>query len=178
MEQWSSIDPAATAATAAIPNTVQQQQSGGQTNQPQTPTGSGGSNQSTPQQSSLNNASNTPISAQFINAWDDLARATAVATSTVKSHIVGVLQDFVVQSSAGNYDEAELQRVREHNQQIILETAQTMVNIQHQFCVASYDSFSALMCCFICQAPVGFSHDADCAMVQQPPHQSFQKRQK
>lgn len=155
----------------------QPQQSTGPSNQPQTPTGSGGSNQSTPQQSNISSTSNTPISTQFINAWDDLARATAVATSTVKSHIVGVLQDFIIQSSAGNYEESELQRIREHNQQIILETAQTMVNIQHQFCVASYNSFSALMCCFICQAPVGLSHDADCAMVQ-PAHQSFQKRQR
>lgn len=117
---------------------------------------------------------------QFINAWDDLARATAVATSTVKSHIVGVLQDFVTQTiiSASFDQDTELQRIRDHNQQIILEITQAMVNIQHQFCVASNDSFSSLMCCFICQAPVGFSHTDDCAMVQQPPHPHFQKRQK
>lgn len=46
-----------------------------------------------------------------------------------------------------------------------METAQTMVNVQHQFCVASYDSFSPLMCCFVCQAPVGFPHDPECAMI-------------
>lgn len=66
--------------------------------------------------------------------------------------------------------EADIQRAqRDHNQQIIMETAQTMVNVQHQFCVASYDSFSPLMCCFVCQAPVGFAHDPECAMIQQYP---------
>lgn len=93
-----------------------------------------------------------------------IRRATAVATSTVKSHIVSVLQDFVTQSVNSHEADAEL---RDHNQQIVMETTQTMINIQHQFCVASYDSFSTLMCCFMCQTPVGFPHDADCA---------FQKR--
>lgn len=59
----------------------------------------------------------------------------------------------------------DVQRIRDHNQQIIMETAQTMINIQHQFCVASYDSFSPLMCCFMCQAPVGFPHDSECGML-------------
>lgn len=86
-------------------------------------------------------------------------RATAVATSTVKSHIVSVLQDFVTQSLTAFEPDSEL---RDHNQNIIMETTQTMINIQHQFCVASYDSFSTLMCCFMCQAPVGFPHDTDC----------------
>lgn len=96
-------------------------------------------------------------------------RATAVATSTVKSHIVSVLQDFITSaaSNVNNDQEIDLQRVRDHNQQIILENAQTMINIQHQFCAASYDAFSSLTCCFVCQAPVGFTHDADCAMIHQ-----------
>lgn len=91
-------------------------------------------------------------------------RATAVATSTVKSHIVSVLQDFVTQSLTSFETDAD---IRDHNQQIIMETTQTMINIQHQFCVASYDSFSTLMCCFMCHAPVGFPHDQECG---------FQKR--
>lgn len=90
-----------------------------------------------------------------------MVRATAVATSTVKSHVVSVLQDFVVQPYNIYESDGDIQR--EHNHQIIMETTQTMVNIQHQFCVASYESFSTLMCCFICQAPVGFPHDNECA---------------
>lgn len=93
-------------------------------------------------------------------------RATAVASSTVKSHVVSVLQDFVIHSYNPYESDGDNQH-RDHNHQIIMETTQTMVNIQHQFCVASYESFSTLMCCFICQAPVGFPHDTECA---------FQKR--
>lgn len=88
-------------------------------------------------------------------------RATAVATSTVKSHIVSVLQDFVTQSLP-SFEPTDAD-IRDHNQQIIMETTQTMINIQHQFCV----TFSTLMCCFMCHAPVGFPHDAECG---------FQKR--
>lgn len=92
-----------------------------------------------------------------------------MATSTVKSHIVSVLQDFVTQSlpiaQPDQVESIDVQRIRDHNQQIIMETAQTMINIQHQFCVASYDSFSPLMCCFMCSAPVGFPHDSECGML-------------
>lgn len=84
-----------------------------------------------------------------------------IATGTVKSHVVSVLQDFVTQSLP-----EQQEPIRDHNQQIIMETAQTMINLQHQFCVASYDSFSPLMCCFMCHAPVGFPHDGDCALAQ------------
>ncbi|GAB0100393.1 uncharacterized protein DMENIID0001_164260 [Sergentomyia squamirostris] len=104
---------------------------------------------------------------QFTSAWDDLARATVVATSTVKSHIVTVLQDYITQSlNTFEHQEGEVQRIKDHNQQVVMENAQTMINLQHQFCVASYDSFSHLMCCFVCQAPVGCAHDPDCALVQ------------
>lgn len=51
-------------------------------------------------------------------AWDDLARASAVATSTVKSHVVAVLQEFVTQPLNSNtleQMEIEVSR-REHNQ--------------------------------------------------------------
>lgn len=153
-----------------------------------------------------------------MTAWDDLARATAVATSTVKSHIVNVLQDFVTTTAASaaqqptpysahivdpnlaggpnanttatttthcpsastssttttgattpaaSSDPLEAQRIREHNQQLLVETTQTMINIQHQFCVASYESFSTSMCCFVCQAPIGCPHDDGCAMLRQ-----------
>lgn len=121
----------------------------------------------------------SPVVTQFINAWDDLQRATGVATGTVKSHIVGLLQEFNTQSHTTTFEpDNETQRIRDHNQQIILENTQAMVNIQQQFCVASSNSFSALMCCFVCHAPVGFSHDTDCAMVQQQSYPHYQKRQK
>lgn len=83
-------------------------------------------------------------------AWGDLARASAVATSTVKSHVVAVLQEFVTQPVNTTREEQqqmemEAHRVREHNQGIISEVLQTMINLQHQFCIASYDSFAHLL---------------------------------
>lgn len=79
------------------------------------------------------------------SAWDDLARASAVATSTVKSHIVAVLQEYVTQPLNTMDQENEVPRVREHNQGIITEVGQTMINLQHQFCAASYESFAHLL---------------------------------
>lgn len=38
-----------------------------------------------------------------------------------------------------------MHRIREHNQGIVTEVAQTMINLQHQFCVASVDSFAHLL---------------------------------
>ena len=98
------------------------------------------------------------------NSWDDLANASRIATSTVKAHIMSVLQDFIFTELDS---EQQQQRTREHNHQIILENVQTMINIQHQFCAASYDAFSSLICCLICHAPVGFPHEQDCAMITQ-----------
>lgn len=105
---------------------------------------------------------------QFITAWDDLVRASVFATSTVKSHIVSVLQDFKTQPLSSLEQEGELQHVREHNQLILQDNAQTMINLQHQFCVASCDSFAQLMCCYQCQTQVGFPHDPECPMIQHP----------
>ncbi|EAT45226.1 AAEL003460-PA, partial [Aedes aegypti] len=105
---------------------------------------------------------------QFITAWDDLARASVVATSTVKSHIVSVLQDFKTQPSSSVDQDSELLHIREYNQLILQDNAQTMINLQHQFCVASCDSFAQLMCCYQCQTQVGFPHDPECPMVQHP----------
>ncbi|XP_030375376.1 uncharacterized protein LOC115624700 [Scaptodrosophila lebanonensis] len=103
------------------------------------------------------------------NSWNDLARATTVATSTVKTHILAVLQDFITSSvdqpSAIN-NELEQKRIREHNELIVLENAQTVINIQHQFSAANFDAFSPLTC-FVCQSPVGFPHEQDCSVAKQ-----------
>ncbi|XP_052862850.1 uncharacterized protein LOC128269432 [Anopheles cruzii] len=105
---------------------------------------------------------------QFITAWDELARASVMATSTVKSHIVSVLQDFKTQPLATVEQESELLHIKEYNQTILQDNAQTMINLQHQFCVASCDAFAQLMCCYQCQTQVGFPHDPECPMVQHP----------
>ncbi|EDW76818.1 uncharacterized protein Dwil_GK18336 [Drosophila willistoni] len=105
------------------------------------------------------------------NSWNDLARATTMATSTVKTHMLAVLQDFVTLSSVDQApninNEMEQKRIREHNELIVLENAQSVINIQHQFCAASYDAFSSLTCCCVCQSPVGFPHEQDCSVLKQ-----------
>lgn len=90
---------------------------------------------------------------------------TIVSTSSVQSHIVSVLKDFVLLPDAvpGQLEPIDIQLIRIRNQQIFMETAQTMVNTQQRFCVASSDSFSTLKYCFMCFAPVGFPHDRVCA---------------
>lgn len=118
---------------------------------------------------------NNYTTSYLTNSWNDLARATTVATGTVKTHMLAILQDF----ATGSWDfglnaveqasnaELEQKRLREHNEIIILENAQAVINIQHQFCAASYDAFSSLTCCFVCQAPVGFPHEQDCSVMKQ-----------
>ncbi|EDX11411.1 GD14978 [Drosophila simulans] len=103
------------------------------------------------------------------NSWNDLARATTVATGTVKTHMLALLQDFVTMSSLDQTSSTDLdqKRFREHNELIVLENAQAVINIQHQFCAASYDAFSSLTCCFVCQSPVGFPHEQDCSVMKQ-----------
>nr|NP_001163490.1 uncharacterized protein Dmel_CG11307, isoform C [Drosophila melanogaster]NP_730667.3 uncharacterized protein Dmel_CG11307, isoform D [Drosophila melanogaster]AAF51753.3 uncharacterized protein Dmel_CG11307, isoform D [Drosophila melanogaster]ACH92533.1 LD14019p [Drosophila melanogaster]ACZ94761.1 uncharacterized protein Dmel_CG11307, isoform C [Drosophila melanogaster] len=103
------------------------------------------------------------------NSWNDLARATTVATGTVKTHMLALLQDFVTISSMDQTSSTDLdqKRLREHNELIVLENAQAVINIQHQFCAASYDAFSSLTCCFVCQSPVGFPHEQDCSVMKQ-----------
>ncbi|CAD7003330.1 uncharacterized protein LOC101460608 [Ceratitis capitata] len=108
-------------------------------------------------------------SSYLTHYWNDLARATAVATSTVKAHITALLQEFVVLPTVDptSICEMEQKRIRDHNELIIMENAQAMINVQHQFCAASYDAFSSLTCCFVCQSPVGFPHEPDCIMIKQ-----------
>lgn len=89
---------------------------------------------------------------QILSAWDDLAKATSIATATVKSHIVSKLQDFITQPIATFEHETDLQRVREHNQYVVHDSFQTLTNLQHQFSVASCEFF--VQCIFQSGYPV------------------------
>ncbi|KAH8286143.1 hypothetical protein KR054_003229 [Drosophila jambulina] len=112
---------------------------------------------------------NNYTTSYLTNSWNDLARATTVATGTVKTHMLALLQDFVTISTVdpSANTEMEQKRFKEHNELIVLENAQAVINIQHQFCAASYDAFSSLTCCFVCQSPVGFPHEQDCSVMKQ-----------
>ncbi|XP_063708361.1 uncharacterized protein LOC134836989 [Culicoides brevitarsis] len=105
----------------------------------------------------------TPASAtayQILSAWDELAKATSIATSTVKSHIVSKLQDFITQPVATFENENELQRAREHNQYVVHDSFQTLTNLQHQFSVASCEFF--VQCIFQSGYPVEPTNAVSC----------------
>jgi hypothetical protein len=53
------------------------------------------------------------------------------------------------------------------HQSIFQENAQTMINLQHQFCVASCDLFAPLMVCSHCNAVLRAPHENDCSLIQQ-----------
>lgn len=92
------------------------------------------------------------------NAWLHLTNFTTNATNLVRGHFTEVLQDFRNPPTSEND--------RDVNQAIILENTQSMIDLQHQFCSAIYDAFAPLMFCFVCKAPVGASHEADCEFLQ------------
>lgn len=94
----------------------------------------------------------SPTSYQILSAWDELAKATSIATATVKSHIVSKLQDFITQPVVTFEHETDLQRAREHNQYVVHDSFQTLVNLQHQFSVASCEFF--VQCIFQSGYPV------------------------
>lgn len=89
---------------------------------------------------------------QILSAFDELAKATSIATATVKSHIVSKLQDFITQPVATFEQESDMLRVREHNQYVVHDSFQTLVNLQHQFSVASSEFFA--QCIFQSGYPV------------------------
>lgn len=84
------------------------------------------------------------ISYQIILAWDELAKGTNRATGTAKTHIVSILQDFVTQ----DHD----QKAKDHNQMVIQESFQTLVNLQYQFSIASCEFFAQPCYFFVEQA--------------------------
>lgn len=87
------------------------------------------------------------ISYHIILAWDELAKGTNIATATVKSHMVGILQDFVTQDH-------DAQKTKDHNHQMVIqESFQTLVNLQYQFSVASCEYFAQSCFHFVEQGP-------------------------
>lgn len=44
----------------------------------------------------LSQLQNIPMASQCLNSWDELTRATAVASSSVKNHIAAAMQDMSI----------------------------------------------------------------------------------
>ncbi|ERL83549.1 hypothetical protein D910_00625 [Dendroctonus ponderosae] len=110
----------------------------------------------------LSQLQNVPIASQCITCWEDLTRATAIASSSVKNHISAAMQDM---SIGDTFAESDAQRQLEHNQHIITENLLTFINLQYQFSIASCENFGAMAMCPSCQTTPGGVHNSDCSMA-------------
>ncbi|XP_050295567.1 uncharacterized protein LOC126735581 [Anthonomus grandis grandis] len=110
----------------------------------------------------LSQMQNVPIATQCINSWEDLTRATAVASSSVKNHIAAAMQDM---SIGDTFTESDAQRQLDHNQHIITENLLTFINLQYQFSIASCENFGSMALCPSCQTTPGGVHNSDCSMA-------------
>ncbi|KAL1517441.1 hypothetical protein ABEB36_001205 [Hypothenemus hampei] len=110
----------------------------------------------------LSQLQNIPIATQCMNSWEDLTRATAIASSSVKNHIAAAMQDM---SIGDTFTESDAQRQLEHNQHIIMENLLTFINLQYQFSIASCENFGSMAMCPSCQTTPGGVHNSDCSMA-------------
>ncbi|XP_030751460.1 uncharacterized protein LOC115878985 [Sitophilus oryzae] len=110
----------------------------------------------------LSQMQNVPIATQCMLSWEDLSRATAIASSSVKNHIAAAMQDM---SIGDTFTDVDAQRQLEHNQQIITENLLTFINLQYQFSIASCETFGSMALCPSCQTTPGGVHNSDCSMA-------------
>ncbi|CAH0546813.1 unnamed protein product [Brassicogethes aeneus] len=104
---------------------------------------------------------NTTLAAQCAQGWEELSRATFVATNSVKTHIAAAVQDMSIGETFAGED---AQRQVEHNQQIIAENLLTFVNLQYQFSIAGCECFGSMALCPSCNTTPGGIHNPDCSM--------------
>ncbi|KAF7273516.1 hypothetical protein GWI33_013784 [Rhynchophorus ferrugineus] len=110
----------------------------------------------------LSQMQNVAVATQCMAGWEDLTRATAIASSSVKNHIAAAMQDM---SIGDTFTDADAQRQLEHNQQIITENLLTFINLQYQFSIASCENFGSMALCPACQTTPGGVHNSDCSMA-------------
>lgn len=103
-----------------------------------------------------------PLSVQCQASWEELSKATIIASNTVKTHIAAAMQDMIIGET---YTETDAQRQQEHNQQIIFENLLTFVNLQYQFSIAGCECFGPVATCPCCQTVSGGVHDPECSMA-------------
>lgn len=102
-----------------------------------------------------------PLALQCHASWEELGKATIIASNTVKTHIAAAMQDMVI---CEPISECDVQRQMEHNQQIIHENLLTFINLQYQFSIAGCECFGNMATCPCCQTVSGL-HDAECNMA-------------
>lgn len=94
-------------------------------------------------------------------SWEELGKATIIASNTVKTHIAAAMQDMII---CDNLSEADAQKHQEHNQQIIYDNLLTFINLHYQFSIAGCECFGAMATCPCCQTVSGV-HDPECSMA-------------
>lgn len=112
--------------------------------------------------SNLAQAQNVQLASQCTASWDELTKATVVASHTVKSHIAAAMQDMMIGET---FTEVDAQRQQEHNQLIITENILTFINLQYQFSIAGCECLGSMAMCPSCQTPAGGSHEPECSMA-------------
>ncbi|XP_049785263.1 uncharacterized protein LOC126187940 isoform X1 [Schistocerca cancellata] len=92
------------------------------------------------------NSPSYAIAVQCHSAWEELVKATAAATSAVKSQVTTTLQD------VNNQDSTE-------SSQVVCGSLMTFVKLQQQFCASCSEFLSSVPTCS-CSS----SHDPDCGI--------------
>lgn len=101
-----------------------------------------------------------PLASQCQASWEELGKATIIASNTVKTHIAAAMQDMII---IDTLTESDAQKQQEHNQQIIYDNLLTFINLQYQFSIAGCECFGQIATCPCCQTNSG-GHDPDCSM--------------
>ncbi|XP_051161684.1 uncharacterized protein LOC127281812 [Leptopilina boulardi] len=92
------------------------------------------------------------LTGQCLSGWDELTRATNVASNTVKNHIVASLKDHEILENIGD----------KHD--ILRDNLLTFINLQYQFCVACCECLGGMAECSCSQAG---NVECDIAALQQ-----------
>lgn len=112
--------------------------------------------------SNLAQSQNIPLANQCTSSWDELTKATVIASNTVKTHIAAAMQDMIIGET---FTEIDAQRQQEHNQLIITENILTFINLQYQFSIAGCECLGSMAMCPSCQTAAGGPHEQDCSMA-------------
>ncbi|XP_072743822.1 uncharacterized protein [Anoplolepis gracilipes] len=92
------------------------------------------------------------LTGQCLAGWEELTRATHIASSTVKNHVITALRDHESRDNDGD----------KHD--ILRENLLTFINLQYQFCVACCECLGGMAECSCSQNGSG---DCDIATLQQ-----------
>ncbi|XP_020282156.1 uncharacterized protein LOC109853957 isoform X2 [Pseudomyrmex gracilis] len=92
------------------------------------------------------------LTGQCLAGWEELTRATHIASNTVKNHVITALRDHESRDNEGD----------KHD--ILRENLLTFINLQYQFCVACCECLGGMAECSCSQSGSG---ECDIAALQQ-----------